>query len=171
MEPCCGVVLTSFEFLKTFLVVFQQLTEVKLLPLCTRPLKCLSSGWSLLVTIYKNDDKTDFSNYHNIQLSQASYKTVSDITLKVNSYVDNLLGIISVGFDVTDQLQMRFFAYVRCWRRNGSIMRQYISYLQILKKSYNSVMGKYCTIISLSAVYPCSQPFSLITMCLHETYN
>jgi hypothetical protein len=28
-----------------------------------------------------------------------------------------LLGIISVGFDVTDQLLIRFFAFVRYWRK------------------------------------------------------
>jgi hypothetical protein len=39
-----------------------------------------------------------------------------------------LLGIISVGFDVTDQLQIRSFAFVRYWRKNGSLMRQYTSY-------------------------------------------
>jgi hypothetical protein len=39
-----------------------------------------------------------------------------------------LLGIISVGFDVTDQLLIRFSAFVRYWRINGSTIRQYISY-------------------------------------------
>jgi hypothetical protein len=67
----CGFI-TSFEFLKLFLVVFQQLTEVELLPLCTGPLKCLSSRWSLLVTIYKKYDKTDFSNYHRIPFLQST---------------------------------------------------------------------------------------------------
>jgi hypothetical protein len=35
-----------------------------------------------------------------------------------------LLGIISVGFDVTDQLMIRTFTFVKYWRRNGSTMRQ-----------------------------------------------
>jgi hypothetical protein len=34
-----------------------------------------------------------------------------------------LLGTISVGFDITDQLLIRFSAFVRCWRRNESAMR------------------------------------------------
>jgi hypothetical protein len=33
-----------------------------------------------------------------------------------------------VGLDVTDQLLIRFSAFVRYWRKNGSTMRQYISY-------------------------------------------
>jgi hypothetical protein len=43
-------------------------------------------------------------------------------------YYESKLGIVSVGFDVTDQLQIRSFAFVRYWRKNGSTMRQYISY-------------------------------------------
>jgi hypothetical protein len=45
-----------------------------------------------------------------------------------------LLGIINVGFDVTDQLLIRFSAFVGTGRKNGIAMRQYISYLQISRK-------------------------------------
>jgi hypothetical protein len=40
-----------------------------------------------------------------------------------------LLGIMGVGFDATDQLLIRSFAFDRYWRINRSTMRQYISYL------------------------------------------
>jgi hypothetical protein len=33
-----------------------------------------------------------------------------------------------MGFNITDQLLIRSFAFVRYWRQNGSTMRQYISY-------------------------------------------
>jgi hypothetical protein len=36
-----------------------------------------------------------------------------------------LSGIISVGFDVTEQLLIRSFTFVRYWRRNGSTTGQY----------------------------------------------
>jgi hypothetical protein len=39
-----------------------------------------------------------------------------------------LVRIISVCFDVTDQLLIRFSAFVRYWRKNGSTMRQYVSH-------------------------------------------
>jgi hypothetical protein len=39
-----------------------------------------------------------------------------------------LLGIINVGFSVTDQLLIRFSESDRYWRKNGITMRQYISY-------------------------------------------
>jgi hypothetical protein len=38
-----------------------------------------------------------------------------------------------VGFDITDQLLIRSFAFIKYWRRNGSTVRQYI------KKAYDSV--------------------------------
>jgi hypothetical protein len=31
-----------------------------------------------------------------------------------------LLGIISVGFDITDQLLIRFSAFIRYWRKMGA---------------------------------------------------
>jgi hypothetical protein len=38
------------------------------------------------------------------------------------------LRIISVGFNVTDQVVIRYSAFIRYWRKNGNTMRQYISY-------------------------------------------
>jgi hypothetical protein len=45
-----------------------------------------------------------------------------------------LLRIISVGFDIADQLLIRISAFVRYWRKNGSTMRQYIRYSYISRK-------------------------------------
>jgi hypothetical protein len=39
-----------------------------------------------------------------------------------------LLGIISVGFDVRDQLLIRVFRILQIWGGNASTVRQYISY-------------------------------------------
>jgi hypothetical protein len=39
------------------------------------------------------------------------------------------MGIISVCFEVTNQLLIRSFAFVRYWRKNGSTIRQYIRQL------------------------------------------
>jgi hypothetical protein len=39
--------------------------------------------------------------------------------------------MISVGFDVIDQLLIRFSAFARYWRKNDSTMRQYINYSYI----------------------------------------
>jgi len=32
-----------------------------------------------------------------------------------------LLGIISVDFDVIDQLLLKYSTFVKCWRNNGSL--------------------------------------------------
>jgi hypothetical protein len=64
-----------------------------------------------------------------------------------------LLGIISVGFNVTDQLNRLTTDKIFCIRqilekKNGSTMRRYISYLQTSKKPKIQLGGKYCTIFS-----------------------
>jgi hypothetical protein len=41
-----------------------------------------------------------------------------------------LLGIINMGSDITDELLIRFSAFIRYWRKNGSTMRQYSTYSQ-----------------------------------------
>jgi hypothetical protein len=43
-----------------------------------------------------------------------------------------LLGIISMGFDVTDQLLIRFSAFVRYWRKKWELFIDF-------KKAYDSV--------------------------------
>jgi hypothetical protein len=58
------------------------------------------------------------------------------------------LGIISVGFDATDQLLIRSFAFVRYWRKKGNTMRVHQLFVDF-KKAYDSVR--------------------LIKMCLNET--
>jgi hypothetical protein len=76
-----------------------------------------------------------------------SYKILSEILLSILSpYVDEITGIISVGFEVTYQLLIRSFAFVGYWRINRSTMGQYISYLQTLRKLMIQLGGKYCTI-------------------------
>jgi hypothetical protein len=48
-----------------------------------------------------------------------------------------LLGIISVDFNVKDQLPIRRFVFIRYWRENGAgiAMRQCISYLDPSRKA------------------------------------
>jgi hypothetical protein len=47
--------------------------------------------------------------------------------LRISQYINENFGVISVSFNVTDQLLIRISAFVTYLRRNGS-MRQYISY-------------------------------------------
>jgi hypothetical protein len=58
---------------------------------------------SIIVPIYKKGDETNCSNYHRISMLSTSYKILTNILLL------RLLANISVGFDVTNQLMIRFF--------------------------------------------------------------
>jgi hypothetical protein len=81
-----------------------------------------------------------------------------------------LLGIISVGFDVTDQLPIRFFAFVRYWRKkweyNEIVHQQFIDF----KKVYDSVRRNVLYNILIEFEVPMKQ-VKLIKMCLNETYG
>jgi hypothetical protein len=50
-----------------------------------------------------------------------------------------LLGIISMGFNITDQLLIRFSAFVTYWKKNGSTMKQFSSLFIDFKKMYGSL--------------------------------
>jgi hypothetical protein len=63
---------------------------------------------SIIVPIHKKGDKTGCNNYRGISLLSTSYKILSNI--------------------LVSRLSIRFFAFVRYWRKNGSTMRQYIIY-------------------------------------------
>jgi hypothetical protein len=75
---------------------------------------------SIILPIHKKGDKTDCSNYRGISLPSTSYKILSNIIiLRLSLYIDEITGVISVDFDVTDQLLIRYFAFVRYWRKKG----------------------------------------------------
>jgi hypothetical protein len=61
-----------------------------------------------------------------------------------------LLGNITVGFDVTDQVQIFFFfALVRYWRKKWVYSETVHQLFIDFKKAYDSFReGKYCTIYS-----------------------
>jgi hypothetical protein len=50
-----------------------------------------------------------------------------------------LLGIISLGFDVTDQLLMKFSAFVRYWRKKWEYSETVHQLFIDFKKAYDSV--------------------------------
>jgi hypothetical protein len=67
-----------------------------------------------------------------------------------------LLGIISVGFGITDQLLIRYFAFIRYWKKYESTMRQCISYSYTSRKPMIWLGEKYeyCTVfLFLRAAY------------------
>jgi hypothetical protein len=84
---------------------------------------------STVAPIHKKGNKTDCSNYHGISLLPTSYKMLLNILLlRLSPHIEEIIGEHRVGFDVTDQLLIRFSALARYWRKNGSTMSQCISY-------------------------------------------
>jgi hypothetical protein len=64
------------------------------------------------VPINKEGDKTDCNNYRGISLLLTSYNILSNILLsRLSPYIDEIIGLISMGFDVTDQRPISFNIY------------------------------------------------------------
>jgi hypothetical protein len=85
---------------------------------------------SIVVPINKKGYKTVCSNYRGISLMSTSYKILSNILLaRLTPYADEIMGDHQCDFGVTDQRQIKFSICGRYWRKNGSIMAQYISFL------------------------------------------
>jgi hypothetical protein len=71
-----------------------------------------------------------------ISLLLTSHKILSNIIFsRLSPKVEEIIGIINMGFDVTDQLLM-------------NSMRQSISYSETSRKPMIQLGGKYCTIFS-----------------------
>jgi hypothetical protein len=80
-----------------------------------------------------------------------------------------LLEIISVGFDVTDQLLSTFSAFVIYWRKkweyNEIVHQLFIDF----QKAYDSMRREVLYNILIEFGVP-MKPVRLIKMCLNETY-
>jgi hypothetical protein len=81
-----------------------------------------------------------------------------------------LLGIISVGFDITDQLLIRFFCICQIlqekWEYNETVHQLFIDF----KKAYDTVRRDVLCDILIEFGVP-MKLVRLIEMCLNETYS
>jgi hypothetical protein len=59
---------------------------------------------------------------------------------------------VSVDLEVADQQLIRYSVFVRRWRKSGTIITKYISYLQILRRHKSQSGDKY-TMFSMHLVY------------------
>jgi hypothetical protein len=80
---------------------------------------------------------------------------LSNILLsRIIPYADEIIGNHQRAFRRNRSTVDQTFISVRYWRKSGSIMVQYISYLYTSRKPTIQLGGKYYTIISLSSEYP-----------------
>jgi hypothetical protein len=82
-----------------------------------------------VVPIHKKGDKTDCSDYRGISLLSTSFKILPNILARPTPTQMKLSGITNVDSGAIDQRLIKFSISGRYWRKNGSIMAQYISYL------------------------------------------
>jgi hypothetical protein len=81
-----------------------------------------------------------------------------------------LLGIIRVGFDVTDQLLIRFSAFVRYWRKKWECNETVHQLFVDVKKVYDSMRREIFYNIFIEFGVP-MKLVMLIRMYLNETYS
>jgi hypothetical protein len=87
----------------------------------------------IIVPVYKKVVETDCSNYWGILLLSAIYRILSSILLSRLL----LLGIIIVGFDITDQLLIRLSAFIRYWKKKWEYNETVYQLLADFKKDYD----------------------------------
>jgi hypothetical protein len=78
-----------------------------------------------------------------------------------------LLGLISVGFDITEQVLIRFSTVVRYWRESGSAMRIYQLFIGF-KKVCDSMRREALYNVLIKFGVPVKL-VKLLKMCLSET--
>jgi hypothetical protein len=81
-----------------------------------------------------------------------------------------LLGIISVGFNVTNQLLIRLSAFIRYWRKKWEYNETVHQLFIYFKKTYDSVRREVLYNILIDFGVP-MKLVRLIKMCLNETYS
>jgi hypothetical protein len=75
-----------------------------------------------------------------------------------------------VGFDVTDQLLIRFLAFVRYWRKNLKYNEAVHLIFIDFKKAYDSVRREVLYNILIESEVP-MKLVMVIKMCLNEIYS
>jgi hypothetical protein len=74
-------------------------------------------------------------NYHSRGRNLLLYLFIKRVIKQTVLVIETkLLGIISVDFDIIDWLLIRYSPFVRYWRKNGSVLGHYITYLWILRR-------------------------------------
>jgi hypothetical protein len=150
--------------------------------ICFKILKLVISIWneeelpeewkeSIIVPVYKKDNKTDCSNYRGISLLPAMYKILSNMLLsRLTSYTEEIIGDHECGFrhnlSTTDHISCIYQIFEKKWEY-GEAVHQLFMYF---KKAYDSVRRKLLYNFLIEFGIP-MKLLRLIKMCLNETYS
>jgi len=84
----------------------------------------------IILPRYKKGDKTECSHYRSMTLMLTTYKMLPKILLsRLTLCAKKIIGIISVDFDATGQLQIMYSAFTQYSKKNEKSLKQCISYL------------------------------------------
>jgi hypothetical protein len=126
--------------------------------LCSKINKLITSIWHkeklpdrwkecIIVPVHRKGDETDCNNYQGISLLSTSYKILSNILLlRLSLYIDEITGDHQCCFGHNRSTTDQIFYICQILQKNGSTLRQYISYSYTSRKPVVHVGGEYCTI-------------------------
>ena len=110
---------------------------------------------SIIVTIYRKGDKTDFITYRGISILPTTYKILSNILLsKLTPYVEEMTRDHECGFRRNKSSTDRIFCIRKYLRKNGNKIKQCITSLQTSRKLKVQLGWRAFIIFSLSLVFP-----------------
>jgi hypothetical protein len=126
---------------------------------------------SIVVPIYKMDDRTKCSNYRGISMLLTSYKILSNMfPSRLIPYADEIIGDHQCGFRRNRPTTVQIFYILQIlekkWEYNGTVHQLFIDF----KKAYDSVRREALYNILIEFGTP-RKLVGLIKMCLNETYS
>jgi hypothetical protein len=90
-----------------------------------------------------------------ISLFSTTYKILSNIILsRLSPCVDKFIGDYQGLFQSNRSTTEQFFSIPQTLEKNGSTVRQYISYSYTSRRPMIQLGGKFCTIFPMRLVYP-----------------
>ena len=126
---------------------------------------------SIIVPIYKKEDKTDCNNYRGISLLPTTYKILSNILLsRLTPYAEEIIRYHQCGFRRNRSNTDHMFCIRQIFEKKSEYNEAVHQLIIDFKKSYDSVRREVLYNIFVEFGSP-MKLVRLIKMCLTETYS
>jgi len=76
---------------------------------------------TVVIPIYKKGDESDCSNCRGMSLLLTAHKLLSNLLSMLTPYIDKIIDIISVNFNIADQLLIKYSTFIRHWRKKVGV--------------------------------------------------